>query len=128
MVLAEPEPLTTWTRIRRPIASELIRVECLRTVDRARLRFDLSAPEVARRRASILGVLDRFELVPVDSAVLTRAAEPFPTLVSTLDALHLASALLAREGIPDLALATHDAELGTAARALGFPVHGVAME
>ena len=51
---------------------------------------------------------------------MARAAEPFPTLVRTLDAIHLASALLAREQIPDLRFATHDDELGLAARAVGF--------
>jgi hypothetical protein len=44
-----------------------------------------------------------------------------PTIVKTLDAIHLASALAIRErrGI-DLLFATHDNQQATAARALGF--------
>jgi hypothetical protein len=57
--------------------------------------------------------------------VLERAAEPFPTVLGSLDAVHLASALLIRPDIPDLAFATHDVELGTAARAMDFEVLGV---
>jgi hypothetical protein len=56
--------------------------------------------------------------------VLDRAAEPFPTGLASLDAIHLSSALLAREQIEGLPLATHDHELATAARAVGFEVHG----
>ncbi len=55
---------------------------------------------------------------------LERAAEPFPTLLGSLDAIHLASALLARTLVDDLGFATHDEELATAARAMGFRVLG----
>ena len=57
--------------------------------------------------------------------ILVRATEPFPTLLGTLDAIHLASALLAREQLPGLTFATHDPALGTAAMAVGFAVAGV---
>lgn len=59
-----------------------------------------------------------------DPPVLVRAADPFPTPLGTLDALHLASALLVREEVPDVMLATHDERLATAAVAMGFGVHG----
>ena len=75
---------------------------------------------MARLRADLLRTISTFTLVTLDDAVKTRAAEPFPTSVGTLDAIHLASALLARERIPDLRFATHDVELGLAARAVGF--------
>ena len=47
------------------------------------------------------------------------------TAVKTLDALHLASALLSQErrGVA-LVFATHDAQQATAARALGFECVG----
>ena len=57
--------------------------------------------------------------------MLERASEPFPTALGSLGAIHLASALLARDSIGDLAFATHDDELGMAALATGFRVHGV---
>jgi hypothetical protein len=118
--------LKEWKKITRPLSSALIRVECLRTIDRARIQARLSDDEVAMRRAAVLEQLDGFELVAVEAPVLERAAEPFPTAVGSLDALHLATAVLARGRLPDLALATHDVELATAARALGFAVLGAA--
>ena len=120
LVLGERGVLKGWKRVTRPISSELIRLECLRTIDRARIRFNLADEAVAERRAALLQRLEAFDLVKVDEAVLERAAEPFPTTLGSLDAIHLASALLARGRRSELAFATHDAALATAARAVGL--------
>src|SRR5262245_10911702 len=125
VVLGEPGILASWRRITQPVSSEIIRLECLRTIDRARLTRRIGDAEVADRRSAVLEQLDGFALVRLDARVLERAADPFPTSVSSLDAIHLASALLARQRLPDLSVATHDAELATAARAVGFRVAGV---
>lgn len=125
IVLGEPDGLHFWSRIEQPISSELTRLECLRTIDRARLQFRLDEADIARRRAAVLDTIETFGIIPVTSSVLERAAEPFPTLIGSLDAIHLASALLVRQNISTLAFATHDFELGRAARAVGFTVDGV---
>jgi uncharacterized protein len=125
IVLNERGALREWRRIERPLASELIRLECRRTIDRARIRERLSDRALAQQRAAVLGVLDTFHILPLDTVILERAAEPFPTLLSSLDAIHLATAVLARSQVEDLYFATHDGELGTAARAMGFEVLGV---
>ena len=58
--------------------------------------------------------------------VLVRASLPMPTVVGTLDAVHLASALLFREQRGEsLVFATHDVQQATGARSLGFAVAGV---
>ncbi len=122
VALGEPEALRDWSSITDPVSSELTRIECLRTIDRARIQRRLDEPAVSRVRADLLQMIDTFTLIELDGAVKARAAEPFPTLLRTLDAMHLASALLARERIEGLAFATHDRELGTAARSMGFEV------
>jgi predicted nucleic acid-binding protein len=124
VVLGERGRLREWARSERWISSELIRLEALRTIDRARLQLRLPDRAVSRRRAAVLEHLRAFDLIRVRTAVLERAAEPFPTSLGTLDAIHLASALLAREQVPDLVVATHDRELATAAEAMGFLVAG----
>lgn len=124
VVLGEPGRLRIWSRITAPVASELIRLECLRTMDRARIRLRLEDEDVAVRRAAVLEAIETFSLVPIGPRVLERAAEPFPTMLGSLDAIHLASALLVRDRFEDLSLATHDAELAIAARAVGLRVHG----
>lgn len=124
VVLGERNRLRSWTRITVPVASELIRLECLRTIDRARIRLHIEDEDVAFRRAAVLEVIESFALVPLIDPVLERAAEPFPTMLGSLDAIHLATALLVRDQFEDLSLATHDSELAVAARAVGFRVHG----
>ena len=126
VVLGERARLREWATMTSATASELIRLECLRTVDRARIRLGLGDEAVATHRASILEAVGAFSLVPVDGSVLDRASAPFPTLIGSLGAIHLASAMAAREIIPDLAFATHDVELGRAARSVGFRVLGTA--
>ena len=127
VVLGEPARLNVWPKITTPVSSELIRLECLRTIDRARIRLGLEDESVARKRVAVLEMIESFNLISIDSAILERASEPFPTLLGSLDAIHLASALLAREHFQGLILATHDDELGLAARAVGFEVHGGGM-
>jgi hypothetical protein len=113
-----------WPRITTAVSSELIRLECLRTIDRARLRLGLDDEDVAYHRAATLEAIEGFTLVPLGAPVLERAAEPFPTVVGSLDAIHLTSALLVRDEFDVLDVATHDRELAIAARAEGFRVHG----
>lgn len=123
-MLGEPERLSQWPRISQAFTSEIARVECLRTLDRLRLASQMPDRELARRRATLLEILQGFETVRLNRAVLDRAAEPFPTELRTLDAVHLASALLVRAELPALRFATHDADLGDGALALGFSVIG----
>lgn len=124
IVLGQPDPLDAWPRIERAVASELVRVECLRTIDRARLAGRLGDDEVAVRRSGLLELLDGVELVGLEAGILARAADPFPTSLGTLDALHLATALAIRDELPAVSFATHDRSLANAAAAAGFEVHG----
>ncbi len=124
LVFGEPNPLVGWTD-EQPVSSELLRVECLRVVDRARITEGLDDEVAASLRAEMLQATESIALIPVTRGVLERAAEPFPTLLRTLDAVHLATALAVRQEQPTLSMATHDRELAAAARAVGFPVLGV---
>ena len=91
------------------------------------MRGGLSDAEIASRRATILAVVASLELVDIDATVLDRAAQPMPTELGTLDAIHLATALLWKEMTrADLVMATHDEALGLGARAHGLSVVGVA--
>jgi predicted nucleic acid-binding protein len=68
---------------------------------------------------SLLGRLAFLELAP---PVLTRALEPFPTPVRTLDALHLASLEFLRALGQRPRLATYDHRLADAASMLSIPL------
>ena len=66
-------------------------------------------------------VIGRVALIELEPAVLTRALQPFPAAVRTLDALHLATMEHLRAGGQDVALASYDERLLAAARAIGVP-------
>jgi hypothetical protein len=68
-------------------------------------------------------LVGRVALLEMIAPVLARALEPFPKPVRTLDALHLASTEFLRERRPDLRLATYDARLAAAARAMGIELY-----
>jgi predicted nucleic acid-binding protein len=125
LVLGQSPALREWRTIDTAVASALVEVECLRTLDRFRLRGGVSDRDLAVRREVIFDLLRRFEIVEVERTVLTRAALPLPTALGALDAIHLATAALWREHQgAEIAIATHDAGLATAARASGFGVLG----
>ena len=125
IALGQNDALREWSQIERGVSSTLISTESLRTLDRVRLRAKLPDIEVARRRATILALIGSLELVEVDTMILDRAAQPMPTEIGTLDAIHLASALLWKDatGI-DPFMATHAVALGLAAQAHGLRVLG----
>jgi uncharacterized protein len=127
VALRQPDALPEWRQIEQGVASALIMTESLRTLDRLRLRAKLADAEVASRRATILRLVASLELVEIEAVVLDRAAQPMPTELGTLDAIHLATAVLWKEmSRVDLVMATHDGALGLAAQAHGLTVVGVA--
>ena len=126
VVLRQPNALPEWTQIDRGVSSALVTTESLRTLDRLRLRAQLSDSELAPRRQAVLAVIASLELVEIDETVLDRAAQPMPTELGTLDAIHLASALLFRERTgEELTMATHDRALALGAQAHGIRVLGI---
>ncbi len=126
VALGQPNALPEWSDVERGVSSALLATESLRTLDRLRLRVNFSDVEVARRRSTILALIDSLELVEIDGSVLERAAQPMPTELGTLDAIHLATALLWRDAVgTDLAMASHDRALAVAAQAHGFKTIGI---
>ena len=125
ILLHEPNPLGIWGKWNKAYSSALWRVEALRTIDRLRLTHEISDAEVADLVRDIQITHETFAIHPVTNHVFQRASETFPTVVGTLHALHLATALSIREIEKLDSLLTHDSQLGTAARSLGFDVIGM---
>jgi hypothetical protein len=61
---------------------------------------------------------DGFHILRLTEVVKRRAADSFPTIIGTLEALHPASALIWRnaEGLETLSLLTADTQMATCAR------------
>ena len=113
LAIEEPESraLRQYLRRRRPYASSaLARTE----VGRALLPL---GPDAVRRGQRVLSALD---LIRVSDRVLTAAGELLPVELRSLDAIHLATALLL--GVSLSRVVTYDDRLGAAAKALGWSV------
>jgi uncharacterized protein len=108
------------------VSSELIAVESARTIDRLRHQRALTMDEAAERIAAVNEWLEAVDLVLLRPPVLSRASEPMPMTLGTMDAIHLATALIWRDRLGPLPqLVTHGAALGAAARSFGFDVRGI---
>jgi predicted nucleic acid-binding protein len=126
LVLREPGAIEELRSCDALVSSELIAVESFRALDRLRLQGALSAEEAALRRETVTEWLEAVDLVLLQRPILARASEPFPTPLGTLDALHLATALVWQDRMRQrLAMATHDRDLALAARSYGFDVRGI---
>jgi predicted nucleic acid-binding protein len=126
VLFRERHAIRVWGKWDRAYSSSLWRTEAFRTVDRLRLGGDLSDLDVSELAVQIETVHESLALVPLSERILRRASEALPTFVGTLDSLHLSSALAIRETEKIDFLLTHDLQLATAARALGFEVMGLA--
>ena len=125
IILGQRDGLKEWASVTRGIASALAEVECLRTLDRLRLIEGYSDEAIAVRRETVFRLMEAMEVVEVTHSVLSRASQPLPTALGTLDAIHLATAMMWKERTAnDLSMATHDMALATAARASGLRVVG----
>lgn len=125
VILGQRNALKEWKAIDQGIASALVEVECLRTLDRLRLSEGIDDKDIAIRREAVFQLLDSIEIVELTRPILSRAAQPFATSLGTLDAIHLASALLWKESRGEtLVMATHDVALSAASRASGLRVVG----
>ena len=85
----------------------------------------MSSEEFARHRNLCLQLVTKLEIIQITESVLNLSESSFSLPLGSLDAIHLASAILwhqkYREQIPFL---THDRELAIEAISHGFEVHG----
>jgi predicted nucleic acid-binding protein len=105
------------------IASDLTLVECDRVLIRAAGTGQMPELEAARRRALLEKTAAHWHLLRVDRDVVERTRRPFPgEPLRTLDALHVASAIVARQALPGLAVLSLDQKVRESAAGLGFKV------
>jgi len=101
--------------------SRLTLIETRRVVHRAEREGRVTAAQAADLRAVFAQAASTWAALEVSDEVARRAEAGVPVEpVRTLDAIHLASALLLREVLPDLAIVTTDERVRSNAHALGF--------
>jgi predicted nucleic acid-binding protein len=125
-VLRQANAITDWSGWARIFSSGLTRVESLRTLDRVRLEGLVTDEQRAELHQQLETIIECISVVPLTESILERASRPLPTVLGTLDALHLTTALaVKREEQIELTLVTHDDQLALAARSVGLQVEGV---
>lgn len=103
------------------IASDLTLIECDRVLIRAVVLDELREADAVQRQARLNAVSARWTMFGLDEEIMERARRPFPSEpVRTLDAIHLASALIARKALSDIVMLSLDDRLRAAADGLGF--------
>jgi uncharacterized protein len=112
LVIPEPESAALraeLARWERHVSSALVRVEVVRACARVDARARGIAEEVVRA----------LDLVAVDDELLDRAARVDPSALRSLDAIHVASALLVSDGLG--VVIAYDERLTQAMTAVGLP-------
>lgn len=103
------------------LASDLTLIECERAIIRAVSIDRLAEAQAADRRARLNQAAVHWAILGLDSDIVERARRPFPLEpIRTLDALHLASALVARSAVPEIVLLALDHRVRNCGRQLGF--------
>jgi hypothetical protein len=81
------------------------------------------AAEAADRRAQLAAAASHWHVLRIANEVVDRARQPFPgEPIRTLDAIHVASTLVARSAVAGLNLLSLDERVRNAARKLGVEV------
>jgi uncharacterized protein with PIN domain len=120
---AAPEVRELLSRAAVIVASDLTLIECDRVLQRAIALGELNAAEAADRHAYLTAAASQWQILHLAGEVVDRVRQPFPAEpIRTLDAIHLASALIARGALPGLRLLSLDDRVRAAARKLGFEV------
>ena len=105
------------------IASDLTLIECDRVLLRAVALEELTEAEAADRRAHLVAAAAHWQVLRIAAEVVDRARQPCPGApIRTLDAIHLASLLVARSAVAGLRLLSLDERVRQAATGLGVAV------
>jgi predicted nucleic acid-binding protein len=117
----QPRQLKSWGQWQAAYSSELVGVECRRAIDRLRLLSLYDDSQVGEAMDRLVKIERTIKQIRLTKSIIRAAAQTMPTIVKTLDAFHLVSALALRERRDiELLFATHDSQQAAAARALGF--------
>lgn len=104
-------------------ASDLTLLECERSLVQAIALAAIREERAARLRVILGRAVAHWRLMPISREIVDRARRPFPgEPIRSRDAIHLASALLAADSLPDFALLSLDRRVRATGSRLGLRV------
>ena len=103
--------------------SDLTLVECERVLIRAVSLKEMTESRAESCRNRFITATARWHVLRLSAEVIDRARRPFPgEPIRTLDALHLASAIVGQCALPGLSVLSLDKRIRSAAQQLGFNI------
>src|SRR5205823_13210193 len=96
-LLDQPRKLSSWGDWEAAYSSELMGVECRRVIDRLRLESIFDDKEVGQAIERLIQVEKTIKRIRLNKSIIHAASKTMPTIVKTLDAFHLTSAVAVRE-------------------------------
>lgn len=125
IILGEENTIKLPDDLEEFVASEILKIECFRTLDRMQRVLPITDDEIAARYAALHRAIRSLRIIKLTDTISKKACESFPVILKTLDAIHLASAILwQQQEEADVLFLTHDEQLGKGALAVGFKVLG----
>jgi predicted nucleic acid-binding protein len=125
-LFGEPEIQRMWLNWDVVLASKLVSVEAMRAFDRLKLLGDVRFGSYGRLVDELEKARSSFYELPVSEVVLERAAAPFPSVISTLDAIHLSTAIIwSKSTGQPVTFLTRDQQQSRAAKVTGLLVESV---
>ena len=105
-------------------SSELLVIECNRVIDRYRLENILNDSQVASAKEFLKKLIEGIYVVEISESIKARAADTFPTIIGTLDAIHISTAIVWQEHENDeeMMIVSHDRQMNVCAKALGYNI------
>ncbi len=126
VILDEPRKLREFHDVTQGVSSQILKLECLRSLDRLRQVASISEMELAEYRSIFYKIYNKLILIPVSSPILDLASQPFGFSLKSLDALHLVSCQFfiqtEKKSIPFF---THDSKLARVVKSVGINVLGI---
>ncbi|MBC7793057.1 MAG: type II toxin-antitoxin system VapC family toxin [Clostridia bacterium] len=120
------ETIEKWRSEDPLYVSALAVTEAGRVIDRLRHDGRIDDETVATLHDDARTIFEHTHIVDLSNEILARAAGPFPTVLRTLDAIHVSTALaIGAELEEPVTLFTHDKQQALAARALGLRIRGI---
>ena len=102
-------------------SSELLLIECSRVIQRYRLENQITDEQLAEVQSILSEIVDSHYIFELTNQIKQRAAQAFPTVISTLDALHLSTAFMWRkQDESPFVLFTFDKQMQLCAQAMGI--------
>lgn len=125
LILGEENAIKFPKNLDEFVTSEILKIECFRALDRIQRTLHIAEDELAQRYAALHSAIRSLRIIKFTEAISQRACESFPVTLKTLDAIHLASAILwQQQEQNDILFLTHDKQLAKGALAVGLKVLG----